>query len=204
MPNSPRPVRGRELPSSVPRRHSIRMMGSKTEARKIAIAAGVPVVPGTADGVSDPAEAQLHRARNRIPVIVKAAAGGGGKGMRRVDKEADLEARPARCGERSRARVQEQRGLYREICRSAAAHRDPGSRRPARQYHPSGRAGMLGAAPPSEGDRRVSVAADVASIRICAGGWARPRVKAARAAGYYNAGTVEFLVDADGISISWK
>src|SRR5579862_1084821 len=65
---------------------AIRMMGSKTAAREVAIKAGVPVVPG--------AKGELHEAAKKIgyPVLLKAAAGGGGKGMRRVDREADLDA----------------------------------------------------------------------------------------------------------------
>jgi len=71
---------------------AIRKMGSKTEARKIAIAAGAPVVPGTESAVSDVGEARKIARGLGYPVLIKAAAGGGGKGMRRVDREADLEA----------------------------------------------------------------------------------------------------------------
>jgi len=71
---------------------AIRRMGSKTEARKLAIAAGAPVVPGTESAVSDLGEARNIADGLGYPVLLKAAAGGGGKGMRRVDREADLEA----------------------------------------------------------------------------------------------------------------
>jgi acetyl-CoA carboxylase biotin carboxylase subunit len=71
---------------------AIRRMGSKTEARKIAIAAGAPVVPGTESAVSDVGEARKIARGLGYPVLLKAAAGGGGKGMRRVDREAELEA----------------------------------------------------------------------------------------------------------------
>jgi acetyl-CoA carboxylase biotin carboxylase subunit len=70
--------------------HAIEQMGSKTAARRVAIAAGAPVVPGTEQGVSDPKAAQKIAAELGYPVLLKAAAGGGGKGMRRVDKETDL------------------------------------------------------------------------------------------------------------------
>ena len=59
-------------------------MGSKTVARDTMIAAGVPVVPGT-DAISDAAQALRAAESIGFPVLVKAAAGGGGKGMRRVD-----------------------------------------------------------------------------------------------------------------------
>ena len=69
---------------------AIEQMGSKTAARRVAIAAGAPVVPGTEQGVSDFRAARKIAAELGYPVLLKAAAGGGGKGMRRVDKETDL------------------------------------------------------------------------------------------------------------------
>ena len=71
---------------------AIEQMGSKTAARRVAIAAGAPVVPGTERGIRDYAEARKSAAGIGYPVLLKAAAGGGGKGMRRVDSEAELEA----------------------------------------------------------------------------------------------------------------
>jgi acetyl-CoA carboxylase biotin carboxylase subunit len=71
---------------------AIEQMGSKTAARRVAVAAGAPVVPGTEKGVSDPKAARKIAAELGYPVLLKAAAGGGGKGMRRVDHEADLPA----------------------------------------------------------------------------------------------------------------
>jgi acetyl-CoA carboxylase biotin carboxylase subunit len=71
---------------------AIRQMGSKTAARQLAIAAGAPVVPGTESAIVDLEEAKHTAARLGYPVLLKASAGGGGKGMRRVDREQDLEA----------------------------------------------------------------------------------------------------------------
>ena len=65
-------------------------MGEKTQARKIMIAAGVPVVPGTEDAVPDAETAFEYAKEIGFPVLVKAAAGGGGKGMRRVDDPAEF------------------------------------------------------------------------------------------------------------------
>ena len=67
-------------------------MGSKTSARRVAIAAGAPVVPGTEQGIRDYDEARRTAAAIGYPVLLKAAAGGGGKGMRRVDREPELES----------------------------------------------------------------------------------------------------------------
>src|SRR5262245_23797879 len=63
---------------------AIAAMGDKTEARRRMMAAGVPVVPGTRDAVRDLASAQKEAKSIGLPVLLKAAAGGGGKGMRVV------------------------------------------------------------------------------------------------------------------------
>lgn len=63
---------------------AIEAMGSKTVARTLMQKAGVPVVPGT-DAIDDPDEALKVAQKIGFPVLVKASAGGGGKGMRRVD-----------------------------------------------------------------------------------------------------------------------
>jgi acetyl-CoA carboxylase, biotin carboxylase subunit len=77
-----------------PPANAIRLMGSKTEARKTVMAAGTPVVPGnngpTGQGFLD-REVALAAAREiGFPVLIKAAAGGGGKGMRLVSAEAEF------------------------------------------------------------------------------------------------------------------
>jgi acetyl-CoA carboxylase biotin carboxylase subunit len=69
---------------------AIRSMGDKTAARKLMEAAGVPMAPGTVDAVEDP-NAALDAARGiGFPVLIKAAAGGGGKGMRVVETEPEF------------------------------------------------------------------------------------------------------------------
>ncbi|MBI4501052.1 MAG: acetyl-CoA carboxylase biotin carboxylase subunit [Gemmatimonadetes bacterium] len=64
---------------------AIHAMGDKTEARRRMAAAGVPVVPGTTETIGDPSEAGRYASEVGYPVLLKAAAGGGGKGMRRVN-----------------------------------------------------------------------------------------------------------------------
>jgi acetyl-CoA carboxylase biotin carboxylase subunit len=68
----------------------IRLMGDKAAARKLAEDAGVPVSQGSRDPVSDPAEAAEVARRVGFPVLIKAAAGGGGRGMRVVNHESEL------------------------------------------------------------------------------------------------------------------
>jgi acetyl-CoA carboxylase biotin carboxylase subunit len=65
-------------------------MGGKISARKIAIEAGVPVVPGTTEPLSSYEDARSVSSEMGYPVMLKASAGGGGKGMRLVDDESEL------------------------------------------------------------------------------------------------------------------
>src|SRR5260221_4242909 len=69
---------------------AIELMGSKTRARKQMEKAGVPFVPGTSHSLESPAQASAAAARLGYPVMLKAAAGGGGKGMRLVANESEL------------------------------------------------------------------------------------------------------------------
>lgn len=67
-------------------------MGGKISARKIAIEAGVPVVPGTTEPLRSFEDAAQTAERFGYPVMLKASAGGGGKGMRLVESEAELKS----------------------------------------------------------------------------------------------------------------
>jgi len=73
-----------------PHPRAIVEMGEKTRARTIMEKAGVPLVPGTKAAIEDAAEALEISRKMGFPVLVKAAAGGGGKGMRRVDSADDF------------------------------------------------------------------------------------------------------------------
>ena len=67
------------------------MMGDKVEARRVAIEAGVPVVPGTENPIRSAAEAKAFCEEHGLPIITKAAYGGGGRGMRVVHRMEDVE-----------------------------------------------------------------------------------------------------------------
>ena len=71
---------------------SIELMGSKTNAREAAVKAGAPIVPGTANKLQDTAEALKTADEVGYPVMLKAAAGGGGKGMRAVHSAAEMKS----------------------------------------------------------------------------------------------------------------
>ena len=74
-----------------PRPETIAAMGDKTEARRRMAAAGVPIVPGLTEPITDAAAATTAAAEIGYPVLLKAAAGGGGKGMRVVRAPEELE-----------------------------------------------------------------------------------------------------------------
>ncbi len=75
---------------------AILAMGSKTESRKLAAAAGVATIPGLMEPLESLAELEAFVAAHGLPVLLKAVAGGGGKGMREVHAAADLAAAYAR------------------------------------------------------------------------------------------------------------
>src|SRR4051812_862005 len=70
--------------------HAIDIMGPKTTARQAMSKAGVPIVPGLEEPVADEAEALGHAKRIGFPIMLKAAACGGGEGMRKIEREEDF------------------------------------------------------------------------------------------------------------------
>jgi len=75
-----------------PSSHSVEMMGSKTAARELMKKNGVPIVPGTTEKIISIASAKKSANEIGYPILLKASAGGGGKGMKRVFAEDELEA----------------------------------------------------------------------------------------------------------------
>ena len=128
----------------------IRLMGEKDRARREMAAAGLPIVPGS-DGIVENEGAALKAAKKiGYPLIVKASAGGGGRGMRVVRKQSEL----ATAFETARTEAQQAFGdarcISREIHRAPAAHRISGAGRQVRPRHPPRRARMQHPAPPPE------------------------------------------------------
>jgi 3-methylcrotonyl-CoA carboxylase alpha subunit len=82
---------------------AIAAMGSKSAAKALMEKAGVPLVPGYHGSNNEPAFLAKEAARIGYPVLIKASAGGGGKGMRRVDKAEDFEAALASCQREAKA-----------------------------------------------------------------------------------------------------
>src|SRR5690348_7878390 len=172
----------------------LELLGDKTAARRLAISANVPVLPGTEYAVSALQDARDFAASVGYPVIVKAAMGGGGRGMRVIQSEMELDKRleeaqgeaKSAFGDASvflekylpRARhlevqiLADHHGnllhLYERDCSVQRRHQKVVEVAPAASLPPPVRAELCDAA-----------------------------VRLARKAGYRNAGTVEFLYDVD-------
>lgn len=73
-----------------PKSKAIEMMGNKLAAKEAVKDYNIPMVPGTEDAITDIEEAKKIATQIGFPILIKAAAGGGGKGMRVVEKEADF------------------------------------------------------------------------------------------------------------------
>lgn len=173
---------------------SIRAMGDKTEARKLVGAVGVPTVPGTPDAVSDVHDVEQFADTFGYPLLIKAAAGGGGKGMRIVHSADELRsafgaARSEALSAFGDARVYVEKYLEnpRHIEFQILADRH-------------GNIVHLGERECSIQRRHQKVIEETPSVildddlRERMGAMA---VAAARACNYQNAGTIEWLVDRD-------
>ncbi|MGH9531439.1 MAG: acetyl-CoA carboxylase biotin carboxylase subunit [Terriglobales bacterium] len=169
-------------------------MGSKTSARRSMQAAGVPVVPGTMQGVKSTAEAKGAAAEIGYPVLIKASAGGGGKGMRVVESAAELaSALEAACSEALRAFGSDE--VYLEKLLVNPRHIEV---QVLGDEH--GNLVHLGERECSLQRRHQKVLEESPSPLVDPALRARmgeAAVRVAHAAGYTSAGTVEFLLDAD-------
>ena len=176
-----------------PGSQAIRRMGSKIEARRLMQEAGVPVVPG--DTPEDQSDAGLRRSIERVglPVIVKASAGGGGKGMRRIRDEAEI-ADAVQAARREAAAAFGDGTLYVERLIEQAHHVEVqvfGSAAGREVVHLFERECSVQRRHQKviEESPSPSIGADLRDAVTRAG------ALAARAASYSNAGTVEFLAD---------
>ncbi|MCS7023448.1 MAG: acetyl-CoA carboxylase biotin carboxylase subunit [Bryobacteraceae bacterium] len=175
---------------------AIAKLGSKTAARQLALEAGVAVVPGAKQAVESFEQARAIASQIGYPVLLKAAAGGGGKGMRRVDQETELEA-ALRDAASEAERAFKSREVYIEKLVVKPRHVEIQVLGDL-----DGNLIHLGERECSIQRRHQKVVEESPSplmlenpaLRHAMG---QAAVKLARAAGYYNAGTCEFLVDAN-------
>ena len=169
----------------------IRMMGDKIAAKAAMARLGVPLVPGSDGAVPDVAKARAVADRIGYPVLIKAAAGGGGRGMKVAeDRRLAGGGIPHRAHRGTRG-IRQRRGLPREVSRPPAPHRVAGARRWARQCGAFRRARLQPAAAPPEaaGGGRLTRAERGRSGTSSA----PPSPRHCPALGYRNAGTLEFL-----------
>jgi len=172
---------------------AIRAMGLKDAAKKVMIEAGVPTTPGYLGEDQTPERLAAEAAKIGFPVLIKAVAGGGGKGMRKVDRAEDFAAMLASCQREASASFGDDRvllekyvtrprhievqvfgdshgdvvHLFERDCSLQRRHQKVIEEAPAPGMDEATRAAVCGAA-----------------------------VKAAQAVGYVGAGTVEFIADA--------
>jgi acetyl-CoA carboxylase biotin carboxylase subunit len=175
---------------------AIEAMGDKAKAKAVAIASGCPVVPGSDGPVASDTDAVAVAAGLGYPVLLKAVAGGGGRGIRRVDSPEDL----SKLWKMASAEAQASFGsgeMLVEKCVIEPRHveiqvlgdehgnmvhlgeRECSVQNPRHQK-------MIEEAPDAKLPAKTREAMGKAAIRV------------AQAVGYTNAGTVEFLVDAKG------
>ncbi len=169
-------------------------LGNKIEARRLMKSAGVPVVPGTEEPVTDLHQAKKIAKRIGYPVMLKASAGGGGKGMRRVQREEEMESAFNMARSEARSSFGDD-SIYIEKLLVKPRHIEVqllGDK--------SGNVIHLFERECSIQRKHQKLIEETPSPfidpeirkRMCA-----TAVKGARAAKYYCAGTMEFLVDAD-------
>ncbi len=172
---------------------AIELMGAKAVAREIAEKAGVPVIPGAKGIIANEQEAMRTAKKIGYPILIKASAGGGGRGIRRVDRPEEL----TNALRNAMAEAEAAFGIgdvYMEKLIENARHVEVqiigdqhgnyahlGERECSIQNNR--RQKMIEEAPCPVLDEKVR-----ANMGLSA-------VKAAKACGYYSAGTVEFLVD---------
>ena len=174
---------------------AIRAMGEKTAARRRMQEAGVPLVPGTTESVADPAAAARAARDIGYPVMIKAVAGGGGRGMRVAGSEDELKLLFRQASSEARSAFGDGT-LYLEKLMDRPRHVEVQvlADRQGQTLH-------LGERECSVQRRHQKVIEESPSpavtpeLRRAMG---EAAVRAARAVGYVSAGTVEFLLAPDG------
>jgi acetyl-CoA carboxylase biotin carboxylase subunit len=180
-----------------PSAESIRLLGSKTAARILAKQAGAPVVPGSEEPATNVNQARKLAREIGYPVLLKAAAGGGGKGMRRVNQESELDS-AIRDASSEAERAFQNGEVYIEKLIENPRHIEI---QIAGDHH--GNLVHLGERECSLQRRYQKVLEECPSPFVAEHPEMRPAMgeaalKVARAAGYNNLGTVEFLADRSG------
>ena len=177
-----------------PRADTMRRLGNKVQARNLAVEAGVPVVPATEPLPDDPAAIRTMAAEIGYPIMLKASWGGGGRGMRTIRSEEDLEREADEARREARAAFGKDE-IYLEKLVERARHVEAqilgdthGNvvhlfERDCTVQRRNQKVVERAPAPYLDADQREQLAEHA--------------LKIARATGYVGAGTVEFLMDMD-------
>ena len=177
-----------------PSPESIAMLGDKARAKETMKAAGVPVIPGSDGAVPSVEEAKRIAAEIGYPVLVKASAGGGGRGIRRVNSPEELEEQMSVAKEEAKMFFGNDE-VYLEKLILGPHHVE--IQIIADQM---GNTVALGERDCSMQRRNQKVLEESPSPLMTPelrSAMQEAAVRAAKACGYYNAGTIEFLVDSD-------
>lgn len=176
--------------------HVIDRMGNKSQARKTMMAAGIPVVPGTVDPVTDVETAKRLAREIGYPVMIKASSGGGGKGMRQAMSEAEFEFQ-FNLAQRESANAFGDDAMYLEKLIQEPRHVEV-------QIMADSQGHVV-----ALGDRDCSVQRNHQKLieespSPAVDGETRQRmydaaILAAKTVGYTNAGTIEFILDQQGV-----
>jgi acetyl-CoA carboxylase, biotin carboxylase subunit len=190
-----RAVRDAGLVFIGPPAEAIAAMGSKTAARTLAVAHGVPVVPGTTESIADAEHAAEIASKFGYPVLLKAAAGGGGKGMRVVREPSEIAA-SFDAARREAKNAFGDDAIYLEKYIEGPRHVEI---QIIGDMH--GNMVHLGERECSVQRRHQKMIEEAPSVAVSPelrAEMGATAVRAARAAGYVNAGTCEFLLARDG------
>ncbi len=174
---------------------AIAAVGNKTAARALAATADVPVVPGTTDALRDAKEAAQVADRLGYPVLLKAAAGGGGKGMRVVRAASEL-ASSLESAKREAMAAFGDDAVYVE--KYIAGPRHVEIQVLGDQHGTMHSLGERECSIQRRHQKMIEEAPSVAVSPALRKKMGDTAVRMAKAAGYVNAGTCEFLLDANG------
>jgi pyruvate carboxylase len=170
------------------------LLGDKTAARRLAESAGIPTIPGTEEPITDPKQAAEIARQIGFPLIIKAAFGGGGRGMRVVNHADEFDSLVSEARQEAAAAFgNDAVFLERYIRRAKHIEVQIIGDRHGNIVHLHERDCSV----QRRHQKVVEVAPAVNLDPRIRKELADAAVKLARAAGYYNAGTVEFLVDID-------
>jgi len=178
-----------------PPAEAIAAMGSKTSARTLAVANGVPVVPGTTEPLENAKEAEKVAKKFGYPVLLKAAAGGGGKGMRVVATANEMSG-ALDAARREAKNAFGDDAVYLE--KFVAQPRHVEIQVLADTHGTTLSLGERECSVQRRHQKMIEEAPSVAVTPELRKKMGETAVRAARAAGYVNAGTCEFLLDKSG------